>query len=320
MLHIPDDVLLEARTFYEAKTSRQPRLNFMSKTQIMLVRTIMAVAALVSPSPLKKFGVSGRNTSVSAEGRSVKIRLIEPTKQPKGIVVDIHGGAWTVMRPVQDDPLTGPIAAEGYIVVSADYRYAPANPFEEVIRDCETALAWALSKGCEQYGLNQVFLHGDSAGAHLAMAAALRCQSAPGFGRLRGLVLFFGAFDLSGTPSVRNAPEETLFLRGPSLARYFARVTGNLSEAERRNPSISPLYADLSALPPALIIVGTADPMIDDSLQLADKFRHDGGEAELLVVPDAPHAFNRFPIRLADLVNSYGRLWMSSRTTASKIS
>jgi acetyl esterase/lipase len=140
----------------------------------------------------------------------------------------------------------------------------------------------------------------------------------PRFDRLKGLVLFFGIFDLSGTPSVRNASEDTLFLFGPSLAPYLAYVTGKASETEWRDPSISPLYADLSGLPPALLIVGTTDPMIDDSGGLADKFSQDGGEAELLIVPDAPHAFNRFPIRLADLVNGCGRCWISNRTAFSK--
>ncbi|HLZ05670.1 MAG TPA: alpha/beta hydrolase fold domain-containing protein, partial [Bradyrhizobium sp.] len=75
----------------------------------------------------------------------------------------------------------------------------------------------------------------------------------------------------------------------------------------------SPLYADLANLPPALIIVGTADPLLDDGLLLKQQMLQAGVDTNLILVPNAPHSFNRLPIGLADLLNGHVRRWMLER-------
>jgi len=60
-------------------------------------------------------------------------------------------------------------------------------------------------------------------------------------------------------------------------------------------------------------MVGTAAPLLDDSRLLADVLRAARVDTELLVVPDAPHSFNRLPLALADRVNAYARDWMAAR-------
>lgn len=311
-LVVPDDVLVEAAAYYR-KLARQPRLNFASRRQVVLLRLIMRLVGMVSR-PLRGTGLRAVRRVVEYENHQVPVRIIAPTGRPKALVVDIHGGAWTIMRAINDDPLTGPMAAENFVAVSVDYRLAPEQPFADVITDCAAALAWALSVGARHYGVDHVFLHGDSAGAHLCLMAALACRSLPDFERLRGMVLFFGAYDLSGTPSVRNAPADTLALYGPTLAAFFSTITGRVTSEALRHPDVSPLYADLRALPSSLILVGTADPLLDDSLLLAARLAEQGSECELAVVPDAPHAFNRLPLRLAALTNAYARAWMGART------
>jgi len=246
------------------------------------------------------------------------VRIIRPKEPPQGIVVDVHGGAWTIGRPIQNDLLNGRLALARFAVISVDYRYAPENPFQELIDDCETALSWALSEGERAFGVSDVLLQGDSAGAHLSLAAALRCRAAnPDFHRLKGMALYYGCYDLSATPSVRSATRETLVLYGPNLAAFLARITGGLSDAERRDPAISPMYANLAGLPPALLMVGTADPLVDDSTMLADRLRTQGVPTELIIVPDAPHGFNRFPLTIADRVNAYASQWMTNRIPSS---
>jgi acetyl esterase/lipase len=68
---------------------------------------------------------------------------------------------------------------------------------------------------------------------------------------------------------------------------------------ESRDPTVSPLYADLNDLPPALFTVGTGDGLLDDSLFMAARWQAFGNRAELAVYPDCPHAFMNFPIALA---------------------
>ena len=67
---------------------------------------------------------------------------------------------------------------------------------------------------------------------------------------------------------------------------------------ERRDPGVSPLYADLRDLPPALFTVGTIDPLLDDSLFMAARWRAAGNEGELRVWAEGAHGFTAFPIEI----------------------
>ena len=93
----------------------------------------------------------------------------------------------------------------------------------------------------------------------------------------------------------------------------------------RKVPEISPLYADLDDLPPALFTVGSADHLLDDSLFMAARWAAYGNEAELAVYPDCVHAFTAFPTELAkraneridDFLERVARLtrWLTSSTS-----
>jgi acetyl esterase/lipase len=73
--------------------------------------------------------------------------------------------------------------------------------------------------------------------------------------------------------------------------------------ARRAEPDVSPLFGDLRGMPRALFTVGTLDPLLDDSLFMAARWRAAGSEAELAVYPGGLHAFNAFPIPLAAEAN-----------------
>jgi acetyl esterase/lipase len=72
---------------------------------------------------------------------------------------------------------------------------------------------------------------------------------------------------------------------------------------EARDPAVSPLYADLAGLPPALFTVGSADHLLDDSLFMAARWQAFGGDAELAVYPDCIHGFTGMPTELAKRAN-----------------
>ena len=67
------------------------------------------------------------------------------------------------------------------------------------------------------------------------------------------------------------------------------------TDDERRDPAISPAFADLSGLPPALFSVGTTDHLVDDTLMIATRYAAAGNDTELFVAPDMPHGFMAFP-------------------------
>jgi acetyl esterase/lipase len=82
--------------------------------------------------------------------------------------------------------------------------------------------------------------------------------------------------------------------------RWFrAQSYPGLSEAELHAPDISPLYADLGDLPPARFVVGTRDPLLDDTLFMSARWRAAGNACELEVVAEAVHGFTAFPLTVA---------------------
>ena len=170
-----------------------------------------------------------------------------------------------------------------------------------------------------EFGAHDLFIGGESAGAHLAACAMLRLRDIRrDFARLRGAVLFYGPYDLSATPSVRAAGPDTLVLDGPAMVPGIARLLPDRDEEGRRKPDVSPLYADLARLPPALFLVGTIDPLVDDSRLMAERWQAKNGNARLILVPESPHAFNRLPTRAASRTNAWVRAWLDRRLAATQ--
>jgi acetyl esterase len=85
------------------------------------------------------------------------------------------------------------------------------------------------------------------------------------------------------------------------------------SDDERRDPSISPLYADLHNLVPAFVCVGTEDHLLDDSVVLAARWAADGNDVELFVLPDLPHAFEMYPCGIVRACATAEAHWFDAR-------
>ena len=206
----------------------------------------------------------------------------------------------------QDERLWALVEATGLTAISVDYRLAPEHPFPAAPDDCEDAALWLLDSGLAQLGLpNRLAIGGESAGGHLSVLTLLRLRDRHGIeGAFRAANLVYGAFDLSMTPSARSWGDRTGFLTTEEM-RWFGRsFIGGRREAELRDPEISPLYADLRDLPPALFTVGEHDPLLDDSLFMAARWQAAGNDADLQVWPGATHGFTAFPIALARAANA----------------
>ncbi len=181
-------------------------------------------------------------------------------------------------------------------VVSVDYRLAPEHPYPAGPDDCEAAACWLLEHAVEEFGSDRLLIAGESAGAHLAAVTLLRMRDRHGTAdRFVGANLVFGAYDLSRTPSQRGVgvTPGTDILGGTGLPLDLYLPA--LSEQQRRDPDISPLYADLSGMPPALFSVGTNDHLLDDTLFMAARWEVAGNPSELLVYPDTPHGCIALP-------------------------
>ena len=90
----------------------------------------------------------------------------------------------------------------------------------------------------------------------------------------------------------------------PTLSWLYGSFLPGLSPEDRRDPAISPLYADLGGMPPALVSVGTQDPLLDDSLFLAARWQAAGGTVQLDVYADGLHGFTALPLPIATTANA----------------
>ena len=115
-----------------------------------------------------------------------------------------------------------------------------------------------------------------------------------GFTGFRAANLVYGAYDLSMTPSQKQFGNERLILSTVDIEKFMGAYLPGAQDL--RHPDISPLYADLKGLPPALFTVGTRDALLDDSLFMYARYIAAGNRAELAVYPGGAHGFNFFPI------------------------
>ena len=122
-----------------------------------------------------------------------------------------------------------------------------------------------------------------------------------GFHGFCGAVLNYGAYDLTLTPSARRWGERNLILTTRLMEWFHEKYAPGENYSD---PDLSPLYADLTGLPPALFTVGTLDPLIDDSLFMHMRWMVAGNRSQLAVYPGGIHAFNAFPIGLAHKANA----------------
>lgn len=288
----------EMRRFNQ-KLAWMPRFKIRNRVTPRLIQALLRASQKIKRAPVAETRLVG----------SVPVRILRPSGKPKGVVLDIHGGGWVIGNAQMDDDLNlGMVNACDVTVVSVDYRLAVDTPVEGLMDDCLAAARWLLTT--DEFADLPVIVVGESAGGHLAAATLLALKQWPDvLKRVSAAVLYYGVYDLTGTPSVRTAGKHTLLLDGPGMVEALRRLTPGLSDEERRQPPLSPLYGDFEGLPPALMFVGELDPLKDDTLLIAERWP--GAEAHLL--PEAAHGFIHFPVAMGGSVLAYSRQWISAR-------
>jgi len=270
-------------------------------------------AQTVTAAWLRRRGVRVETLRIPSPDGGVALRILHPPGPPRGVVLDMHGGGWVVGSAGLNDHLNADLAAEtGLAVVSVDYRLLSESRgvlLQHAISDCAAAGRWLIDNAAARFGTTDVFICGQSAGAHLAALTTMALRDEGHLGAVRGCVLVYGVYDLSGTPSVRAAGRDALILNGPTLAADLGRLLPDRDEAGRRRPDVSPLHAPMRDLPPALFIAGDLDPLRDDSLLMADAWSA-AAPAELIEVPLAPHGFIHFGGPVAARALAEIRLWL----------
>ena len=107
--------------------------------------------------------------------------------------------------------------------------------------------------------------------------------------------LVYGAYDLRMTPTARAFGSERLVLRTVDIEQFCRAFLPGMEDVRKSGPDISPLFANLRGLCPALFTIGTRDALLDDSLFMHARWIAAGNRAELDVHPGGAHGFTLFP-------------------------
>jgi monoterpene epsilon-lactone hydrolase len=213
---------------------------------------------------------------------------VKPTESQKGAaIIHVHGGWFNFGSAHAYRNLVGHIAssaeADAFI---PDYRLAPEHPFPAAVTDVV-----ACYRGLVGRGINRIAVTGDSAGGGLALLllSITRAQANKGGIAPVGAVAISPVTDLALT----GESYETRAEADPYFTKSQAEglIASYLGEADPKNPLSSPLYGDLSGLPPIRVHVGDDEVLLDDSRRYVERAVAAGVDAELDVWMGMAHGF-----------------------------
>lgn len=295
-----------------ARLSFAPRVRMKTWVSRRVSHLVVLLLETFYSKGVGKTGVTVETRSIIAFGKRISIRILRPPGKLRGVHLDIHGGGWCAGNAKMNDQPNAALAAACRVaVVSVEYGRAPEHSIRELIDQCEAVAAWLAENVQREFRTDRLTIGGDSAGAHLAACVMLRRPR-----RFRAALLWYGCYDLAGSKGLREAPKDTLVFHAPSMLDCLRLLTPDMSDEERRAGDISPLFADLKDMPPALLISGMIDPLHTESVQLYARWRAAGADTRLLEVPQAAHAFNRLHIEVSRKTEAYAHAWLSNYFSA----
>ena len=238
---------------------------------------------------------SVRDHHVPVTGGEVVVRVFTPQgPAPLPALVYFHGGGWVTGDIDTHEGICRTLAnAAGCVVASVDYRCAPEATFPTAAEDAYAATRWVAAHARELgVDARRIAVCGDSAGGNLAAAVALvaRDRGGPALS-FQALVYPITDCDFD-TPSYRENAEGYLLTR-EGMRWYWDQYVPNIGD--RTNPYVAPLRAaNLTGLPPALVITAGYDPLRDEGEAYAAKLAQAGVPVAHTRYPGMVHAFFRF--------------------------
>ncbi len=218
---------------------------------------------------------------------------VTPRTEPSGLhVLYLHGGAYNMGSPMSHLGLVSQIVMRlGATATVVDYRLAPEHPYPAAIDDCTAAYRALL----EEVPAGSLVVAGDSAGGGATLAAMVAARDAGD--RLPACLYLLSPWTdltLSGETHQTKRSVDPLIPRGGiegHLQLMDDMIDGYRGGADAGHPGISPLFADLTGLPPILVQVGADETLLSDSTMLADRAEAVGVEVDLDVVDGMWHVW-----------------------------
>jgi epsilon-lactone hydrolase len=209
--------------------------------------------------------------------------------EPRHVVLYFHAGVYVM----GDASLAADLASQvgrrtDARVISVDYRLAPEHPYPAAVDDALAAYEALLDNGI---GPSDIAFAGESAGGGLAVATLVNARD-------HGLPLPAAAFVMSpyADLTLAGATMETKREVDPLLSRepLQSAVTAYTAGQDAALGLISPIFADLSGLPPLIIQAGTHEVLLDDAVRLAQQAATTDVEVTLDITPGVPHVFQAY--------------------------
>jgi acetyl esterase len=230
------------------------------------------------------------------DGAALPARLYAPVARGAApaaglpLLLYLHGGGFTVGSVATHDGLCRQLAHRGdCMVVSLDYRLAPAHKFPTAHNDAWDALQWLAAHGADLGAdVSRLAVGGDSAGGTLAAACAIQARDA-------GLALALQLLIYPGTTAHQDTDSHRRFAHGlvidePAITWFFAQYLN--SPADREDWRFAPLLAhDVEGVAPAWIGLAECDPLVDEGVEYADKLRMSGVAVDLEIYRGVTHEF-----------------------------
>jgi monoterpene epsilon-lactone hydrolase len=267
-----------------------------------------------SPSRLALVIPAGYSVKSFRADEGLQFDLVEATAVPapaaRVVVLYLHGGGYIFGSPkTHRQALIAMARAFTAPVYGLDYRLAPEHPFPAAVEDAAKAYEWLLGHhpGCE------IVLAGDSAGGGLAISTAVGIRDR-GLKQAAGIVAFSPYSDLAVTGASIETNARTCVMFNPRGVREAAAMY--LAGANPRDPRASPLYADLSRLPPMLLFVSRHEALRDDTLRLAERATAAGVKVELVVRDRLPHVWPVFVSMLPEAREAFATVAAFARQIA----
>jgi acetyl esterase/lipase len=252
---------------------------------------------------------------IEVNGGQVTVRIYRPPVDgPRPAVAYFHGGGWVVGRLVDYDAVLDDLAIRtGCLVASVDYRMAPEWKFPTAVQDCYAATVW-LVKNADALGVDvsRIAVAGDSSGGNLAAAVALMARDQGGpVVAFQVLVYPVARCHVDAASYVQGVDTPPLTTKG--MAWYTQQYLGSRDDAD--HPYASPvLSADLSGLPPALLITAGVDPLREDALELGRRLEAADVSVTTSHYSDMFHGFYSFRGMLAQGDQAFEEVVAALRT------
>jgi acetyl esterase/lipase len=237
---------------------------------------------------------------VPVAGGTIKARLYWPSQAHRlPVVLYFHGGGWVLGDLEHSDALCRALCiSTGAVVVNVDYRLAPEHKYPVAAEDCYAALGWVVREArCLDIDPARLAVAGASAGGNLAAAVTLMSRDRAGPPLRAQLLVYPCLDDVCDAPSYREFAEG--FIVSTEDMRWYWRQYLRRA-ADAAEPYACPLLAaDLSRLPPALVITAECDPIRDDGEAYAERLRAAGVAVSASRYPGTLHGFFAMPGALA---------------------